>query len=63
MLNWLYPSRVAPDPAYFQHQSRAERNADIVQRYQHGESSIALAREFGISDRRVRYLVQRDMKT
>jgi Flp pilus assembly pilin Flp len=54
---------VAPDPAYFQHQSRAERNADIVQRYQRGESSNALSREFGISDRRVRYLVARAAKT
>jgi len=43
----------------FNHKSHAERNAEIIRRYQAGESSAGLAREFGVSDRRIRRIVQR----
>jgi len=63
LIEWLYQDLIASEPTYFQHFSPTGRNAEIVRRYRAGESSANLAREFGISDRRVRYLVKRASKS
>ena len=62
LIEWLYQDLITSEPTYFQHYSPMARNAEIVRRYRAGESSADLAREFGISDRRVRYLVKRATK-
>jgi hypothetical protein len=41
------------------HLAETDRNAEIMLRCQAGESSAALAREFGVSDRRIRRIIQR----
>ena len=61
VIQWIYGGISAPKAMYYQHLPREERNAEIVRRYKTGESSITLAKEFGMSDRRVRFIVQRDM--
>ena len=63
LIEWLYQDLNQPEPMLYQHYSPIERNAEIVSRYLAGESSADLAREFGISDRRVRYLVKRLSKS
>lgn len=40
--------------------SRAERNTEIVRRYQAGESTSALAHESGVSERRIRHIIERN---
>jgi hypothetical protein len=59
LLEWLYAGRDEPRPLKYNHLSRRERNAEIIRRFRAGESAIVLAQEFGISDRRIRRLIQR----
>ena len=61
-IEWLYFDALASKPMVYQHLSRAERNAEIIQRYLAGESTADLARAFEISDRRVRYIVNPDSR-
>ena len=63
LIQWLYQNLIQSEPMVYQHYSPVERNAEIVRRYLAGESSANLAHEFGISDRRVRYLVKRSSKS
>ena len=60
VVEWIYGGIPAPKATYYQHLKKEDRTAEIVRRYKAGESSITLAKEFGMSDRRVRYLVKRD---
>ena len=61
-IEWLYQNTPAVKPKFYQHLSRTERNAEILRRYLKGESTADLAREFTISDRRVRYIVNPDSR-
>jgi hypothetical protein len=60
VVEWIYGGIPAPQRKYYQHLSREERNTEIACRYKAGESSANLAREFEISDRRIRFLVKRN---
>lgn len=62
VVGWLYFSTLPATPRIYQHLSAYERNAEIVRRYRAGESVISLAREFGVSDRRIRYILNPDTK-
>jgi hypothetical protein len=44
----------------YNHKSDAQRNAEIMLRYQGGESAGTLARAFGVSDGRVRARMARE---
>jgi Mor family transcriptional regulator len=60
ILRILYVGVSAPDqPVSGMIPSKEKRNLEIYQRYMAGESSTALAQEFGISTRRVIRLVHR----
>ena len=61
-IEWLYYDALASKPTVYQHLSRSERNTEILQRYLAGESTAGLAREFAISDRRVRYIINPDSR-
>jgi len=41
---------------------KRERNAEIYRRYLAGEDSVVLGREFGLSDRRIRDIIERERK-
>ncbi len=41
---------------------KRERNAEIYRRYLKGEDSVVLAGVFGLSDRRVRSIIERERK-
>ncbi|CAG0951885.1 hypothetical protein ANRL4_00926 [Anaerolineae bacterium] len=47
-------------PADWQTWEKYERNAEIYRRYLAGEDSMVLARAFGLSDRRVRTIIERE---
>ncbi len=49
-------------PAEWQTWEKRERNAEIYRRYLAGEDSVMLARAFGLSDRRVRTIIERQRK-
>jgi Mor family transcriptional regulator len=59
ILRTLYGGVSAPDQPVSGMITKEERNLEIYQRYIAGESSAALAQEFGISTRRVIRLVHR----
>jgi Mor family transcriptional regulator len=59
ILRALYGGVSAPDQPVSGMMTKEKRNLEIYQRYMVGESSSALAQEFGISTRRVIRLVQR----
>ncbi len=61
VIGWTYSDLPVSKPQYYQHFSNEQRNREIVRRYLKGESSNSLAHDFGISDRRVRFIVQRDL--
>lgn len=54
VLAWLYPAA-----GIWLTWAKRDRNAEIIRRYRAGESTIALAQEFGVSDRRIRRIIQR----
>ena len=58
VVEWLYEDLLKPEPMLYLHFSPVERNREILRRYLAGESSADLAHEFGISDRRVRYILK-----
>ena len=58
LIEWLYQDLAQPEPMLYRNYSPVERNAEIVQRYLAGESSAELAKQFGISDRRIRYILK-----
>ncbi len=41
---------------------KRERNAEIYRRYLAGEDSVALGRAFGLGDRRIRDIIERERK-
>jgi len=41
---------------------KRERNAEIYRRYLAGEDSIVLGRAFGLGDRRIRNIIERERK-
>jgi len=41
---------------------KRERNAEIYRRYLAGEDSVVLGRKFGLSDRRIRDIIERERK-
>jgi hypothetical protein len=45
-------------PAEWQTWEKRERNAEIFQRYLAGEDSVVLGRAFGLSDRRIRDIIE-----
>ncbi len=49
-------------PAEWQTWEKRERNAEIYRRYLAGEDSVMLAQAFGLSDRRVRSIIERERK-
>jgi Mor family transcriptional regulator len=49
-------------PAGWQTWEKRERNAEIYRRYLAGEDSMILARVLGLSDRRVRTIIERGRK-
>jgi Mor family transcriptional regulator len=56
----LYAGFLLPDsPITKKHVPKAERNADIIARYEAGEGISELARAFGLSPQRVFQLVHR----
>ena len=42
--------------------AKRERNTEIHRRYLAGENSVVLAREYGLSDRRIRDIIERERK-
>ncbi|MCC7209382.1 MAG: hypothetical protein IT323_18875 [Anaerolineae bacterium] len=55
----LYQAYAAAPRLRFRHLAKHERNAKIARRYGAGETLSALAKEFGVSEQRVRYIVMR----
>ncbi len=49
-------------PADWQTWEKRTRNAEIYRRYLAGQDSVALARAFGLSDRRVRSIIERQRR-
>jgi Mor family transcriptional regulator len=41
---------------------KRQRNAEIFRRYMIGEDSVVLAKAFGLSDRRVRSIIEHERK-
>jgi Mor family transcriptional regulator len=41
---------------------KRERNAEIYRRYLAGEDSVVLARAYGLSDRRIRDIIEHERK-
>jgi hypothetical protein len=41
---------------------KRERNAEIYRRYLAGEDSVVLGRAFGLGDRRIRDIIERERK-
>ncbi len=41
---------------------KRERNAEIYRRYMAGEDSVVLARAYGLSDRRIRDIIEHERK-
>jgi hypothetical protein len=44
------------------HIEKTDRNADIIARYQGGETGVRIARAYGISEQRVNQIVRRGRK-
>ncbi len=42
--------------------AKRERNAEIYRRYVAGEDSVVLARAYGLSDRRIRDIIEQERK-
>ena len=62
VLRLLYADKPASDkPASSMIPPKTERNQEIVQRYLAGERAVDLAREFGISVRRVNKPIRRHL--
>ena len=57
-IEWLYQDVDRIEPISYRHLPLEERNAEIARRYAAGDSSEDLALEFGISDRRIRYIIK-----
>ena len=57
VMSWVYDG-VSFDPSHKLLRFQDERNRQIVQRYEAGESRAAIAAAFGISVRRVGYIIQ-----
>ena len=49
-------------PAEWQTWEKRERNAEIYRRYLAGEDSVVLGRAFGLSDRRIRDIIEHERK-
>ena len=49
-------------PAEWQTWEKRERNAEIYRRYLAGEDSVELGRAFGLSDRRIRDIIEHERK-
>ena len=49
-------------PAKLQTWEKLQRNAEIYQRYLAGEDSVVLGRAFGLSDRRIRDIIEHERK-
>jgi hypothetical protein len=49
-------------PAELQTWEKRQRNAEIYRRYLAGEDSVVLGRAFGLSDRRIRDIIERERK-
>jgi hypothetical protein len=57
-IEWLYQDVNRIEPISYRNLPLEDRNAEIARRYAAGESSADLALEFGISDRRIRYIIK-----
>lgn len=55
-----HKNRIARKVLAYNHKSDAQRNAEIMLRFQGGESTLTLARAFGVSDRRIRAILARE---
>ncbi len=49
-------------PAELQTWEKLQRNAEIYRRYLAGEDSVVLGRAFGLSDRRIRDIIEHERK-
>jgi Mor family transcriptional regulator len=49
-------------PAELQSWEKLQRNAEIYRRYLSGEDSVALGRAYGLSDRRIRDIIEHERK-
>jgi len=49
-------------PAKLQTWEKLQRNAEIYRRYLAGEDSVVLGRAFGLSDRRIRDIIEHERK-
>jgi hypothetical protein len=49
-------------PAELQSRDKRQRNAEIYWRYLAGEDSVVLGRAFGLSDRRIRNIIDQERK-
>jgi hypothetical protein len=49
-------------PAELQSWEKLQRNAEICRRYLAGEDSVVLGRAFGLSDRRIRDIIEHERK-
>ena len=49
-------------PAELQSRDKRQRNADIYRRYLAGEDSVVLGCAFGLSDRRIRDIIEHERK-
>jgi Mor family transcriptional regulator len=58
ILKSLYADR----PREWQTWEKRTRNAEIYRRYLAGEDSVVLAKVFGLSDRRIRTIVEHERK-
>jgi hypothetical protein len=50
------------NPAEFHTWEKYQRNAEIYRRYLAGEDSVVLGRAFGLSDRRIRDIIEHERK-
>jgi hypothetical protein len=59
ILKLIYGNEPKPERKTWE---KRERNAEIYRRYLAGEDSVVLARVFGLSDRRIRDIIEQERK-
>jgi Mor family transcriptional regulator len=51
-----------PDTPQSDHVGKTDRNAEIIDHYEAGETGVSIARAYGISEQRVNQIVRRRRK-
>ena len=58
IIEMLYDTPFPETPQSDRIQEKADRNAEIITRYEAGETGASIARAFGISEQRVNQIIQ-----